>query len=205
MIDILIKQTKKNPDKTIIVFKNRFISYKKFNYMVNNAMPNIIQNDSNYIGIQIKNKLKLLVAIIAINRLGKIPVLYPSNENINSYIKSTKIPIDNKDSNLLIDCAKNEQKDLSYKKNNIQTILFTSGSTGIPKACQLSFENLYQSSLIWHDIIKFKKDDIYLNHMPLTHVSGLCIFFRALYNNFTMIIDEFNPSNYIQYLNLSLS
>ena len=65
MIDILIKQTKKNPDKTIIVFKNRFISYKKFNYMVNNAMPNIIQNDSNYIGIQIKNKLKLLVAIIA--------------------------------------------------------------------------------------------------------------------------------------------
>ena len=201
MIDIFNKQTKKNPDKTIIVFKNRFISYKKFNYMVNNAMPNIIQNDSNYIGIQIKNKLKLLVTIIAINRLGKIPVLYPSNENINSYIKSTKIPIDIKDSNLLINCAKNEQKDLSYKKNNIQTILFTSGSTGIPKACQLSFENLYQSSLIWNDIIKFKKDDIYLNHMPLTHVSGLCIFFRALYNNFTMIIDEFNPSNYIQYLN----
>ena len=57
----------------------------------------------------------------------------------------------------------------------------------------------------WNKILQFNDDDIFLNHMPIIHVSGLCIFFRALYYNFKMILDEFNPNsclNYIQDNNL---
>ena len=85
--------------------------------------------------------------------------------------------------------------------DDIQVVVFTSGSSGIPKPCQISFDNLYYSSLLWNDVIKFEKEDVYLNHMPLTHISGLSIFFRALYNNFTMVLKDFNPSNYLNYLN----
>ena len=50
-----------------------------------------------YIGVQVTCKLKLLIAIIAINRCKKIPILYPNYPNIQDYINSTKIPITLKD------------------------------------------------------------------------------------------------------------
>ena len=65
MKDILNIQVKNNPDKTIIIFENKKISYRDFNYMVNNVTPLIKKNNSNYIGLQIQNKLKLLITLIA--------------------------------------------------------------------------------------------------------------------------------------------
>ena len=44
-------------------------------------------------------------------------------------------------------------------------------------------------------------NDIYLNHMPLTHVSGICIFYRALYLDFMMVVNSFDSKNYINNIN----
>ena len=200
MNDILNIQVLNNPNKIFIVYNNIKISYQSFNNMVNNNM-NLLNNlNDQYIGIQIKDKLKFLITIITINRLGKIPILYPNYPNMQDYTKSTGHSISLIDSDIKINEKITKSKEIIYNKNNVQLVIFTSGSTGMAKPCQLTFDNLYQSTILWNKVIQFKQHDIYLNHMPLNHVSGLCIFFRALYNNFTMVINNFTISNYMSYI-----
>ena len=45
---------------------------------------------------------------------------------------------------------------------------------------------------MWDEIFKFNSDDVYLNILPINHVGGLCIMFRALYNNFSVQIDNYS-------------
>ena len=199
MNDILNIQVLNNPNKIFIVYNNIKISYQIFNNMVNNNM-NLLNNlNDRYIGIQIKDKLKFLITIITINRLGKIPILYPNYPNIQDYTKSTGHSISLTDNDIKINEKSTESKEIIYSKNNVQLVIFTSGSTGMAKPCQLTFDNLYQSTILWNKVIQFKKHDIYLNHMPLSHVSGLSIFYRALYSNFSMVIDDFDA---VKYLNI---
>ncbi len=46
MKDILNIQVKNNPEKTIVIFENKKISYRDFNYMVNNIIPVFKKNNS---------------------------------------------------------------------------------------------------------------------------------------------------------------
>ena len=200
MKDIINSQVNNNPNKTFIIYNNQLISYIDFNYMVNHIVKNIKQYKQQYIGIQLRNKLKLLVTIIAINRTKKIPVIYPYYPNIKEYTDITDVPISIKDNDVIINKTKINKCSTTYKKNDTQIVIFTSGSTGTPKACELSFNNLYQSALLWDEVIRFNRDDCYLNHMPLTHISGISIFFRALYYNFIMALDDFNASGYSKFI-----
>ena len=144
--DILHYRLENTPDKIFIQYENQEISYKKFNYLVNNIMKTsqCITVDSPYIGIQIQNKLKLLILIIALNRSGKIPVIYPDYPNIKDYIKSTGTPIHFKDDDIIINpsVCKND-KIISYNSNDTQLVIFSSGTTGVPKPCELTFNNLF--------------------------------------------------------------
>lgn len=60
------------------------------------------------------------------------------------------------------------------------TILFTSGSTGEPKAVQHSIGNHYYSARGSNNNIRIRSHDKWLVQVPLYHVSGLGILFRCL-------------------------
>ena len=200
MIDILNQRVEQIPQKEFIEYDDQSISYCDFNYMVNHVVTQIkkANNNERYIGVQIDNKLKLLILIIAINRSERIPILYPNYPNIQDYIKSTKIPITFQDHDIIIDDSSIvNNREAIYDPNATQLVVFTSGTTGFPKPCRLTYNNLYENALMWDKVIQFDMNDIYLNHMPITHVSGLCIFFRALYNNFKMIVKDFNAEHYV--------
>ena len=199
MIDIIQRRSQEKPNQVFIKQGNASITYRQFNDMVLNMMEDINYINLHYIGIQISNKIKLLILINAINRLNKIPVIYPCIPNIKDYIQTINIPISIMDGDIKLNKQKNKLNQIfKYNKHNTQLVLFTSGSTGLPKACELTYNNIYESAMMWNNILNFKSDDIYLNHMPLSHVSGLCIFYRALYFNFIMVIDNFNPTIYIK-------
>ena len=100
MIDIINKRANEQPDKIFIYYNNASITYQEFNYMVLNLLDCMNEIDEHYIGIQINHKIKLLVLIVAINRLKKIPVLYPDIPNTQDYIKTTNIPITFTDTNI---------------------------------------------------------------------------------------------------------
>ena len=198
--DVLCERVIKNSNKTFITYQNKQISYSQFNWMVNNCMDYLEVNSRKYVGLKIKDKLKLLVAILALNRKKLIPVIYPDYPNIEPYVSAVNIPVQIEDFPISLDCNNLSGK-YAYEEKATQLILFTSGSSGVPKPCEITYENFYESAKMWDKIISFDDSDVYLNHMPLSHVGGLSIFFRSLYYNFEMILDDFSNENFIRHSN----
>ena len=60
------------------------------------------------------------------------------------------------------------------------TVVFTSGSTGVPKAALHAFGNHYFSALGSNANIALAPGDRWLHSLPLYHVGGLSILFRCL-------------------------
>lgn len=67
-------------------------------------------------------------------------------------------------------------------------IIFTSGSTGEPKAVLLTLGNLYYNALGSNENISFGPGDRWLLSLPLYHVGGLGILFRAIVGGGAVVI-----------------
>jgi O-succinylbenzoic acid--CoA ligase len=72
----------------------------------------------------------------------------------------------------------NSIKDWELKKES--TVIFTSGSTGDAKAVVHTFSNHFYSALGSKENISFGRGDTWWINLPLYHVGGLAILFRAL-------------------------
>jgi o-succinylbenzoate---CoA ligase len=70
------------------------------------------------------------------------------------------------------------------------TIVFTSGSTGAPKAALHTFGNHYYSALGANANIALAPGDRWLHSLPLYHVGGLSILFRCLLAGATVALPE---------------
>jgi len=68
------------------------------------------------------------------------------------------------------------------------TIVFTSGSSGHPKAAVLTYGNHYYSALGANMNIRLHSEDKWLLSLPLCHVGGLGIVFRCLQSGAAMVL-----------------
>jgi o-succinylbenzoate---CoA ligase len=70
------------------------------------------------------------------------------------------------------------------------TIIFTSGSTDVPKAALHTFGNHYYSALGSNANIALRPGDRWLHSLPLYHVGGLSILFRCLLAGATVALPQ---------------
>ena len=70
------------------------------------------------------------------------------------------------------------------------TVVFTSGSTGSPKAALHTFGNHYFSALGSNANIALAAGDRWLHSLPLYHVGGLSIVFRCLISGAAIALPE---------------
>ena len=70
----------------------------------------------------------------------------------------------------------------------VSNIIFTSGSSGYPKAVMHCFSNHYYSALAAQSIITLQPGDRYLLSLPLFHISGLATVMRTLIAGATLLI-----------------
>jgi o-succinylbenzoate---CoA ligase len=70
------------------------------------------------------------------------------------------------------------------------TIIFTSGSTSVPKAALHTFGNHYHSALGSNVNIALAPGDRWLHSLPLYHVGGLSILFRCLFAGAAVVLPD---------------
>lgn len=183
-----------------IIIDNQNISYAKFNKLISDFMQ-FVQNrnvEIKRLAIDLCSSLDILIAIVACNRLGIAPIIFPpANKRIRNidYVKISNADFLIHDKNCIIQVNDNFGRNkISNDFRDIQCILFTSGTECEPKAVELTYDNIFASVLAWGKILDFNEKTCYLNVLPLYHISGLSIFFRSLYFGFKSVVLNYNKN-----------
>ena len=205
--DIILKEVQKNPDKIFCNIENRPISFKIFNkniVLIQKTIQEIGKNVKR-IGLNFNKTILLLSSIIACNREGKTPIILPDKKfqlkNFN-YNEAANIECELNENSCIMQHNEIEVlKSYKYDENATQCVVFSSGTEGFPKPVELSFSNIYYSVDSWNAVVEFIDDGIYLNVLPLHHISGLSIFFRSIYCGFSVYYDKYSSKNIIKIIN----
>ncbi len=72
----------------------------------------------------------------------------------------------------------------------MQSIVFTSGTTGKPKGAQITFGNLYHSALASAERLGAAREDRWFCPLPFYHVGGLSIIFRSAIYGSSIVLPE---------------
>ena len=81
-------------------------------------------------------------------------------------------------------------KNIKFDENSTALILFTSGTSGNPKAVPLSFHNLRASFNNSNTVLNHVANDKWLASLPFYHIGGFSIITRALLSGTPLIIPK---------------
>ena len=224
----MINQLLKNymglrPDDIFINYHNKDITYSSMAYALESrikSMQAININKDSIIGIYMDNNLDLLEILFACIEIQAIPLIIPStfkskeiddvchhvsfdyfitNWNNSENLPKRDIPIFPIEelSPGIGGCAPSQSTNFNSKQT--ACLLLTSGTMGTPKIAQISIGNIIANCNAWNKIIHFNQNDVYFNCLPLHHIGGLSIIFRALLFGFKVILaDKFDKNFSIQ-------
>ena len=203
----LYEQSVQHPNRTAIQIEQGSISYQKFfeitelaaNYLLTQGIK---END--HVGILFSHSYYFFVLVNALWFIGAVPV--PLNtrktaieiekeihqadikclviedslklqfsalyfQNVLSMNTIIKHEIQNRDFRIL---------NSTFSILNCSLIMFTSGSSGNPKAVVHTFQSLYESVLALDAFSELSSEDIWLASLPLYHIGGFMILIRSL-------------------------
>ncbi len=231
----LIQQAFRFPKRTALVSYERIITYRQlYNECLQYA--NIIYSlgvrSKDHVGILFGHDVNFFKVINSLWFIGAVPILLSFREtDVEIKIKLKQADI----KYLLIDetlkqkyssiqfqqkifctneiipdteISKSNRIPFSYKANNPALILFTSGSSGRPKAVVHTFNSLFESVKAIDSFADLSQKDLWLAGLPLYHIGGFMILCRSLvagsavafpeslnHKHFVNGLKHFNPSH----------
>jgi len=190
--DYILERSKSFPNDVFLIFNDVKITYSNFNFSINKFLfyINSQYQPNSRILIYLKSEIDILAALIACNRSGMTPIVVPVGLitfTIDEYKLISQADYVLKDQHYITQEIRNNEESYFFRGDDVQCVLFTSGTSGLPKAVELTFSSIYNSAVNWEPIFCPSKNKIYLNALPIHHISGLSIFFRCIFYNIKYI------------------
>ncbi|SHG62607.1 fatty-acyl-CoA synthase [Thermosyntropha lipolytica DSM 11003] len=92
-----------------------------------------------------------------------------------------------------------EGREKQVSTDDVLIIVYTSGSTGKPKGAMLTHRNIIHLGLIEIAQCGATPDDIWMNHLPMNHISGATeVGTTAIIAHSTQVLEPFNPVKTLQ-------
>ena len=88
----------------------------------------------------------------------------------------------------LIEEAASEMPEVEVTEDDLAALMYTSGTTGVPKGCMASHRNLYHVGRSMALELRMEPDDVGIIPVPLFHVSGADVLMNGMYSGCTSII-----------------
>ncbi len=203
-----------------VITKDSIITYDELNKLSSSYAETLSDKifKGEYVGIYSDNSPEFIVAVIALWKLGAIPVplnLLATDEELLKLISFAEIKhiITNKTLYQKIKAVETvEIIFLENEKNNNDitlqlftdfdltvtdeaVVVFTSGVTDEPKGVVHTFHSLLSSVVIGNEVLNHSENDRWLASLPFYHIGGFQIVCRALYYGASIIIPESLKTN----------
>jgi len=217
IINHLESNSKKYPEKNAIIFENEKISYKELYDRVQNFSLSISELNKEVISLISENSISFIIFYLGIIRSGNIVHIVPpeiSETNLNNQIKSSNSQLIICSENVFNNISKyskiktqilkfseikshSEINESSLKENSIAHLIFTSGTTSIPKGVGISHTMLEFTTKNIVNILGHLNSDIDILPLPLYHSFGLGCVYTSITVGSTIILhkDASNLSN----------
>lgn len=188
----IAQNARRYPDSPAIIDNKKIITYKQLDRLIDSTVAELIQRGLNFHNRAIcaeENSRGYIIALLTLWRL-----------EITCCLLNTRLPTQTKDkqANALISPARSWAKSPSktWDLSKDATIIFTSGSSGEPKAALHTFGNHVYSAWGSNAHIPLKRDDRWLLSLPLYHVGGLSILFRCFLAGACVVVADFKTGYY---------
>ncbi len=213
MRDWLALAAEKSPDAPAVIAGDQQWTYRQLNTLVDDwcaRSPRVRVKQGRKVAALMSNSLDYVVLVHALARMGA--VLVPLNNRLTW--NEIWWPFERTKSNLLV-CASGMEEEVASELpfpltspdwiasqklkpfatvpidlDAVQSIVFTSGTTGKPKGGQITFGNLYYSALASAERLGSSPDDRWLCPLPFYHVGGLSIIFRSALYGSSIVLPE---------------
>ena len=207
----LQNQVNQNPEKLFIQFGDNQFSYLDIAEMVQTYSRSLLRENiqlQDRILIYLPSGVELIEIILACFEIGAVaapisPKLTEGERNVIIDKIQPKLIITNWNQKLPdfsspipVSCIEELpnassgcsviKNDYIYNSDDITAIILTSGTTGIPKAVQLTYGNFEASCNNWNEFLQFQSNDQFLCCLPLHHIGGLAVMLRALMFGFSV-------------------
>lgn len=211
---LITERANQSPDRLAVKFKDAALTYQSLNQRVNQLAALLISQNINIgdkVGVALDRSTEMVIALLAIIKAGAAYVPLDPNfpaDRLNFMLADSEASLlitskqyaglfETSAGKLFIDDAllqstafSIEEPGLSVKGTDLLYILYTSGSTGLPKGVQITHQNLINLLNSFQSTPGFSQDDILLAVTTISFDMSVVELFLPLVSGALLIVAD---------------
>lgn len=199
----LVTKARLNPNQIAIESEQQSLTFKALMQLAQQKGTALKALKQKRLGLYIDNSVESLILIHAAwlynieialinNRLTQIEIMTQMKSiQVNTIVTTQNLKISDAFDVIHYDCLQSNELapiEMMHSEQQVASIMFTSGTTGIQKAVPQTFENHRASARECQNSLGFNDRTKWLLVLPLYHISGLSIVLRSLLAGFTIYL-----------------